>query len=177
MVDKRRLAFRAWYYLRTGYSIYLALVLAGVNSMVTVYYLAITNIPDALILFPNFTTWAIVLLATVVPFAIFMGWVHIKRSRAFSSELEIHYEVNPYYYKLPPGYSKELLFPTYLAILNLNLKILNNETITEEEKNQIKDLQKGLENLINGGSSGLPRDISFAPTKKSENKQQIAGDQ
>ncbi|MEM3094377.1 MAG: hypothetical protein QXX64_01935 [Nitrososphaera sp.] len=177
MVNKGRMAFRAWYYLRTGYSIYLALILAGINSLVTVYYLAINNIPTLKIFFPNFSTWVVVILSIVIPLAIFIGWLHVKRSRAFSSELEVQTEVNPYYYKLPPGYSKELLVPTYLAILNLNLKILNKEPLTEEEEKQIKGLQKGLEHLINGGSAGLPHGRYIPSLKKNEKQQPIASDQ
>jgi hypothetical protein len=155
----------------------LALILAGINSLVTVYYLAINNIPALKILFPDFTSWVAIVLSTVVPFAIFIGWMHVKRSRAFSSELEVQTEVNPYYYKLPPGYSKELLVPTYLAILNLNLKILNKEAITEDEKKQIKDLQSGLEHLINGGTAGLPHGRYVPSLKKGEKQQPVTGDQ
>lgn len=157
MVNKRRLAFRAWYYLRTGYSIYLALTLSGINSMVTVYYLAINNIQPLKEYFPDFTTWSIVLLSTVVPFAIFLGWLHIKRSQAYTSEVEVTTEVNPFYYKLPPGYSKEVIFPMYIEILRLMTKILNKETLTEEEQKNISELQKKMENLVNGGYEGWPK--------------------
>lgn len=156
MNNKRRLAFRAWYYLRTGYSIYLALTLAGINSMVTVYYLAINNIPSLKVYFPDFTTWAAVLIGTVVPFAVFLGWLHFKRSQAYTSEIEVSTEVNPFYYKLPPGYTKEVLFPMYIEVLRTNLKILNKETLTEEEKKNVLELLKKMENLTNGGYEGWP---------------------
>ena len=151
------------------------MILAGVNSLVTVYYLAIQSIDGLETIFPSFSIWALVVLSVMVPFAIFIGWLHIKRSQAFSSELELQTEVNPYYYKLPPGYSKELLYPTYLTLLKLNIKILNKEALTEEEKKDLVELQKGLENLIQGGSSGLPQRGFVASFEK--RKQPAAGDQ
>ncbi len=154
MANPGRLAFRAWYYLRIGYATYLALTLAGVNSLVTVYYLAIKSVPSLQGVFPDFTSWAIVMASTTVPFAIFVGWLHLKRSRAYSSEIEVSYEANPFLYKLPPGYTKEVMYPLYLEILRLNIKILNKETLTEEERKRIVKLEKKLENLISGGFEG-----------------------
>ncbi len=156
-MTKKNLVFRAWYYLRTGYSIYVGLTIAGINLLVTVYYLAIKSIPSLQVIFPDFATWTIIVTGSMVPITILIGWLHVKRTRAYSSEIDIQTEVNPYFYKLPPGYNKELLVPTYLELLRLTLKTLNKEPVTEEEKKRVMELQKGLENLIGGGYSGLPK--------------------
>jgi hypothetical protein len=156
MSARRRLPFRSWYYFRTGYATYLAFILAAINMMVVVYYLAIKSVPVLETVFPSFVIWILVITATGVPLSIFLGWLHVKRSAAYSSELDIQVEANPYYYKLPPGFWKEVFAPTYLELLRLNLKLLNKESLTEEEQKQIKELQKKLENLIGGGYEGSP---------------------
>lgn len=154
---KTKLPFRSWYYFRTGYSTYLAFVLTAINMMVVVYYLAIQNIPALESAFPSFGIWALTVIAVGVPLAIFLGWIHFKRAPAYRSEVDILVEANPYYYKLPPGFWKEVFAPTYLELLRLNIKLLNKEPLTEEEQNKIRELQKKLENLIKGGYIGTPR--------------------
>ena len=154
---KSRLPFRSWYYFRTGYATYLAFALAAINMMVVVYYLAIKSVPSLETLFPNFTIWALSIITIGVPLAILLGWLHVKRSPAYRSEMDIMVEANPYYYKLPPGFWKEVFAPLYLELLRLNLKVLNKEQLTEEEQKQIKELQEKLEVLIRGGYIGNPR--------------------
>ncbi|MER3407310.1 MAG: hypothetical protein C4292_00320, partial [Nitrososphaera sp.] len=70
---KASLPFRAWYYFRTGYSTYLAFMIATVNTMVTVYYLAIKNIPDLQIIFPSFTVWVLFVVFAIAPLAVLVG--------------------------------------------------------------------------------------------------------
>ncbi len=157
MVNRSRMPFRSWYYFRTGYATYLAFILAAINMMVVVYYLAIKSIPALEIVFPSFAIWALIITAVGIPLSVFLGWLHVKRSAAFRSELDIQVEANPYYYKLPPGFWKDVFAPTYLELLKLSLKLLNKEPLTEEEQKQIKELQKKLESLISGGYIGNPR--------------------
>ena len=161
MIKRSRMPFRSWYYFRTGYGTYLAFILAAVNMMVVVYYLAIKNVPTLEIVFPSFAIWALTITAGGVPLGVFLGWMHVKRSAAYSSEVDIQVEANPYYYKLPPGYWVEVFAPTYLELLRLNLKLLNKEPLTEEEHKHIKELQKKLENLIGGGYAGNARTKGF----------------
>lgn len=157
---RKSLPFRAWYYFRTGYSVYLSFIIAAVNVMVTVYYLAITNVPELKSIFPDFSSWAVTIIIVGIPLAIFIGWLHIKRSPAYSSEMDVSVEANPYYYKLPPGYWKDALVPVMLETMKLNMKLLNKETLTEAELNALKELQKKVENLIKGGYLGNPKRMS-----------------
>jgi hypothetical protein len=156
-VTRTRLPFRAWYYFRTGYATYLTFIIASVNALVTIYYLAINSYEDLKVLFPSFSIWAIFIISTVTPLGVFIGWLHLKRSAAYTSEVDIAVEVNPYYYKLPPGYWREALAPVLLQILGLNLKIISKEPLTESEINDLKNLQKKLQILIDGGQLGNPR--------------------
>jgi hypothetical protein len=149
-----RLAFRSWYYFRAGYAVYLTFVLASVNTLVVVYYLAIQNIPALETVFPSLTIFAVAVISVVAPLGAFLGWLHVKRSPAWSSELDVQVEANPYNYRLPPGFWKDAFAPLYLQLLRLNLKILDGEKLTPEERKEIQDLSKKLEELIKGGSVG-----------------------
>jgi hypothetical protein len=101
-----RLLFRAWYYFRIGYSTYLTFLLGFLTTIVTVYYLAINNISLLKFIFPSFWLFGILALVVGVPLAIFMGLFHFKRSQAYSAEVDIGVEANPYYYKVTPGKGK-----------------------------------------------------------------------
>jgi hypothetical protein len=153
-----RLVYRSWYYFRVGYGTYLTFLLGYVSTLVTVYYLAIKNIPSLLDLFPKFIPFAA--LATVIgaPLSVAIGWIHLKRSGLYSSETDIGVEANPYNYKLPPGVSPVVLFPAYMEMLRILRKVAEtNQLLTGPELARIEDLEKKFELLINGGSVGVPR--------------------
>jgi hypothetical protein len=65
-------------------------------------------------------------------------------------------EANPYNYRLPPGFWKEALVPVMLETLRLNIKLLNKESLTQNELDSLKDLQRKMEVLISGGYVGKP---------------------
>lgn len=153
---RRALPFRSWYYFRTGYATYLAFLIASVNTVVTVYYLAIKNIPSLETVFTSFGIWILFVVFVGVPLSVFLGWLHLKRSPAYRSELDVSIEANPYYYKLPPGYWREAFAPAMLEIIRLNLKAINKEPLTQDEVNVLQSLQKKLQTLIEGGFVGEP---------------------
>ena len=154
---RKRLAFRAWFYFRIGYSTYLSFTLAVTTTLVSVYYLAIENVPTLKEIFPSFYIWGASVITIGMPLAIYLGWLHLKRSKAFSSEMDIAKESDPYYYKLPPGYWKEVLTPMWLEIMMLNLKIINKEDLTDEETKRIDKLKNLTQKLIDGGYVGSPK--------------------
>ena len=149
---------RLWFYFRMGYSTYLAFLLGYLSTLVTVYYLAIKNIPMLLDAFPHFVPFAI--LATFIggPVAIAIGWTHIKKSLAYSSEIDIGVEANPYYYKLAEGYLKEVVFPLNLEMLRLTKLLLEDRRLlSPSAKSRVENLEQNLTVLINGGTVGVPR--------------------
>jgi len=149
---------RSWYYFRLGYGTYLTFVLGYVSTFVTVYYLAIRNMPDLLNIFPRFLEFA--LLGTIVggPLSVFLGWLHLKRTSAYTAEADLTTEANPYTYKLPPGIWKEALVPAFLELLKQNRKILaSSNLLSEEDEQTISELQRKLSLLIAGGHVGVPR--------------------
>jgi hypothetical protein len=116
-----RLLFRSWYYFRIGYSTYLTFLLGFATTIVTVYYLAINNIPALKTVFTSFWLFTILSLAVGVPLSVLAGWLHYKRSQAYSSEVDIAVEANPYYFKIIPGKEKELQVP--LTVANIDLTV------------------------------------------------------
>lgn len=153
-----RWIYRAWYYFRMGYSTYLTFLLGYLSTLVTVYYLAIRNIPALLDLFPHFAPFAI--LATLIggPLAVVIGWVHLKRSGLFSSEQDVSIEANPYQYKLPPGYSKEVFTPAVLVQLRIIRRLAETKgLLTEAETKEMDELEKKLLILLEGGYVGSPK--------------------
>lgn len=153
-----RFLYRAWYYFRLGYSTYLTFILGYVSTLVTVYYLAIKNIPSLLDIFPKFVPFAI--LATVIgaPLSVAIGWVHLKRSGIFSSEQDVAVEANPYNYMLPPGFWMEAFGPLYLELLIQQKRLLEaHQLLGEEERKRMEKLEEKLRVLLAGGYVGQPR--------------------
>jgi len=155
-----RLGFvaRLWFYFRMGYSTYLTFLLGYVSTLITVYYLAIKNIPSLLDLFPKFVPFAVLATTIGVPLSIGIGWVHLKRSAAYTSEMDIGVESNPYYYKFPPGYQKDVVGPLYLELLVQLKRLASSKRLLEpEDIARIEDLERKLRTLNEGGLIGTPR--------------------
>jgi hypothetical protein len=147
-----------WYYFRVGYSTYLTFLLGYASTLVTLYYLAIKNMPALLDIFPNFLPFAILSTLVGAPVSVLVGWIHFKRSPLFSSEADIATEANPYYFKVPPGYWQEVIMPFYLESLNLMKRLLEaQQLLPEEDRARIKHLEQLLDVLIRGGYVGNPR--------------------
>ncbi|MEM2122627.1 MAG: hypothetical protein QXE79_03220 [Candidatus Bathyarchaeia archaeon] len=149
---------RAWFYFRTGFSTYLTFLLSAVNTLTVVYYLLVRNVPALEVVFPKFSIFAVIAVCVGVPFAVLVGWLHMKGTPAWTSEMEISVEANPYYYKLPPGHAREVYAPVYLEILRLVRKIAGREgLLTSEEEEGIRELEDKMRRLIGGGYVGTPR--------------------
>jgi len=153
-----RLPYRAWYYFRLGYSTYLTFLLGYASTLVTVYYLAIKNIPSLLDLFPKFVPFAVLATVIGVPLSIAVGWVHLKRSRLFSSETDISMEANPYNYKVVPGKETEVSFPVLLFIVRILRRLAESKGLmTDAEKVEVDQLEDKMLALLGGGYIGTPR--------------------
>lgn len=153
----RKLGFRAWFYFRQGWSTYFAFIFAAINTMVVTYYLAIKDAPFLKAIFPSFLSYLGIITAIGVPILVAVGYVHYKRIAAYSSEADVVAESHPYSYKLPPGYNREALFPMYLTMLELLVKLSNNEKLSQEELDEISELKKKIKILIDGGFVGKPK--------------------
>ncbi|MGC8961740.1 MAG: hypothetical protein ACP5K1_04775, partial [Candidatus Bathyarchaeia archaeon] len=149
---------RAWFYFRTGFSLYLSFLLGAVNTLTVVYYLLIRNVPALEKVFPKFFIFAVIAVVVGIPLGVFVGWLHMKGTPAWTSEMEISVEANPYYYKLPPGYQQEVYAPLYLEVLRLVRRIADREgLLAPEEMAEIRELEDKMKHLIKGGYIGTPR--------------------
>ena len=149
-------SFRAWFYFRQGWTAYFAFIMAAVNVLTVTYFLAIDNYPSLQVIFPTFVHYIATAVCIGVPTLIFVGYVHYKRSAVFATEVEVNYETNPYYYKAAPGWQRDVIFPLYLNMLNLMIRMSKNENLTPDETKKMLDIQKSLSTLIDGGYIGKP---------------------
>ena len=156
---KKKLPFRSWYYFRIGYAQYFAFILALGNMFTITYYLVITNDPSFKTIFPSFSIYVLLSSIVGIPLLMLVGFAHMKRSHAFTSEQDITVESNPYSYKLAPGIQRECIAPLYLELLRLGRKSLSDEKLTDVELIKLQDLEKKLELIVNGGS--LPKSTEF----------------
>ena len=130
--------------------------MAAINVLTVTYFLAIDNYPVLQAIFPTFGHYITIVVGIGVPLLVLVGYFHYKRSQAYAAEAEINIEANPYWYKIPPGWNKEVVFPLYLNMINLMLKMSKNEKLTPDEIEKMSNLQKSLSNLIDGGYVGKP---------------------
>jgi hypothetical protein len=139
--------------------------LGYVSTLITVYYLAIKNLPYLLNIFPKFEWFSV--LATVIgaPLSVIIGWLHLKRTQAYSAESEITTESNPYTYKIPPGFWREAFVPLYFEVLVLLKKLSEKqELLTDEDKARIGHIEENMQILLAGGHLGTPRRTKIIPT-------------
>jgi hypothetical protein len=149
---------RLWYYFRIGYGTYLTFLLGAINTLVVVWYLAIGQSPEIQNLFGHFMYFAVVATLLGTPLSVLIGWIHLKRSPAYRSEMDVGAEANPYNYKLLPGFTREVYAPMFLELLVQLAKLLDTQRLlTPEEKTRIETIARKLQTLIDGGVVGTPR--------------------
>lgn len=157
---KIKLLLRTWYYFRMGWTTYFAFIFAALNTLVVTYYLAIDKAPFLKDLFPTFSHYFLLAILIGIPILVLVGYIHYKKIPAYSTEVDIQTETHPYFYKLPPGFQSAVLFPMYLSMFQMLLKLSKNEKITEEDQKQIKDIETNLIKLIDGGWIDKPKRMS-----------------
>ena len=150
----KKIPFRSWFYFRIGWSTYFAFIFAAINTLTVTYYLAIENIPALKDIFPSFATYGIIISVIGIPILVLFGYIHFKKSQGFKSETDILAESNPYYFKLPPGWHKDVLFPLNLMLSQMILKIAMNEKPSQQELEKLKEIQDNIQKLIDGEMLG-----------------------
>ena len=136
----RNTGFRAWYYFRNGWSMYFAFLFAAVNTLVVTYYLAIEQAPILKEIFPSFIHYVLILVAIGVPLLVSIGYIHYKRTSAYSNEVAVNFESNPF--------QRRMLINSEIN-LKINIKLLetlskineNNSQLDDETKKLLKELQ------------------------------------
>ena len=151
------LAFRAWYYFRTGYSTYLTFAVAFMSYITIIYKLAIEDLALDWI-FPRFHIFIIFAIVTVIPLAVLIGWLHMKQTLAYSAGVAIGVESNPYNYMIKPGTETEITWPMWTAMLRMLQKLLEGENLlSAEERDELNTIRERIERLRRGEVIGRPK--------------------
>lgn len=160
-MGKQRRGLRLFFYFRQGYGIYLALLIGVANVFTSTYFLAVERIPFIKSVFPTFEVYVITLILIGLPVISIFGWFHYKKAGTYSAELSIAQQNHVYNYKWLPGYHKEVFSHAYLAIFRATLKRVKSEKLSDEEIENMKNIEKKLQDLIDGGIAGNPPKGAF----------------
>ena len=154
--------FRGWFYFRMGWSTYFAFILAAINTLTVTYFLAIDNYPALKIIFPSFEIYVLILISIGVPLLIFIGYCHYKKTKAFRSEMDILVESNPFLRRTTVN--TDIILRFNINLISLVLK-LSKDTISEDELNDMKKIQKEITDLIKNRTLFNNLDIDYINKK------------
>ena len=136
---KKNLGLRAWFYFRTGWGTYFALLFSALNTLVVTYYLAIENYDFLLGTFPTFLHYVVTAVLIGIPILITAGYIHFKKSGAFRAEADIAIESNPYFRR--SVFNTEVLMELSLKLSEVLLKISNDQKLSDAEMKDIKKIR------------------------------------
>ena len=136
---RNNLGFRGWFYFRQGWSVYFAFIFAAVNTLTVTYFLAIDNYPFLKDVFPSFIHYIAIVVLIGIPLLVLVGYAHYKRTASFKAEADIHIEANPHLRRILTN--TEIMLSMSLQLSELSMKLMNNEKLTSDEMNNLKQLQ------------------------------------
>ena len=142
----RSIGFRGWFYFRQGWSVYFAFIFAAVNTLTVTYFLAIENYPILKEVFPSFSHYIVIVVAIGIPCLVLIGYAHYKKTASYKAEADITIETNPHFRRILQN--TEVLLPSYVALLELVVKLSKNEKLSEDDMNQISNLKSKLDEHI-----------------------------
>ena len=150
---------RSWYYFRNGWATYFAFIFAAINTLTVTYYLAIERYPTLKIVFPNFIQYILIITIIGVPFLIFLGYIHYKKTSAFRSEVDIGYESNPYALRIL--INSELLLKLNLQLIDKITRLSKEEKLSEEEIKELASIENEIKNFSNQRNFKNKKDLEF----------------
>jgi len=160
------LLFRAWFYFRQGYSLYVSFPLGFISTVIVVYSLGIKPVIDShgslgdffQFAFPhllNFVGWG---AGVLIPICIYGGYLHYKKTGAYAADASVGTEQNPYSYKAVPGKEEEVFIPLWMLTAKALAKLLDKEyEMTPEERRQFQEAIGKAEKLKAGKTVGVQR--------------------
>ena len=140
------LGFRGWFYFRQGWSVYFAFIFAAVNTLTVTYFLAIDNYPVLKDVFPSFIHYIVIVVLVGIPLLVLIGYAHYKRTASFKAEADIHIEANPHMRRIL--INTEIMLSMSLQLSELSMRLMNNEKLTGNEMDRLKQLQKEFQKQI-----------------------------
>ena len=156
---KQNLAFRSWFYFRTGWQTYFAFVLAAINTLTVTYFLAIENYPSLKTIFPSFEIYILIVVSIGIPLLILIGFVHFKRSKSFRSEADVLVESNPYQRR--NTVNSEIILRLNLQLMSTLLKVAKKEDLSEKEIEKITKLHDEILSLSKNRTLTDDKDMNF----------------
>ena len=138
----RNSGFRAWFYFRNGWSLYFAFIFAAINTLTVTFYLAIEKYPDLNWIFPTFFHYIVVVCVTGVPFLIFVGYIHYKRTAARKAEVDISYETDAY--KARTLVNTEIALTLSMKLLDIITKLSKKQELSGEDYQELEKLHEKL---------------------------------
>ena len=144
---EKNLAFRGWFYFRTGWATYFAFVVAAVNALTVTFFLAVENYPALNSIFPTFFHYVAIVGGIGIPVLVLVGYIHFKKSKSFKAEQDVLIETSPHIRRILVN--TEVLLPSYLKLLELIVKLSQNEKLSQEDMNQVSKLRSELDEHIN----------------------------
>ena len=143
---EKNLAFRGWFYFRTGWATYFAFIVAGINALTVTFFLAIESYPSLSVIFPTFFHYILIVVSIGVPVLVIVGYIHFKKSKSFRAEQDILIETSPHIRRILQN--TEVLLPSYLKLTELMIKLSENKQLTDKELEEASELQKQLSEHI-----------------------------
>jgi len=138
---------------------YFAFVFAAVNTLTVTYYLAIENYPFLKVIFPTFVDYIIITVAIGVPLLVGIGYAHFKRTKAYRSEAAIVAEANPFGRR--NIVNTEMILKLNFEIINMLIKSSNNQKLSSEETEKIKEVQLELKKFVDARTFENNDDLQF----------------
>tara|TARA_B100001146_G_C15906692_1_gene316953 strand:+ start:54 stop:560 length:507 start_codon:yes stop_codon:yes gene_type:complete len=167
---KQNFLFRLWFYFRNGWSTYFAFLFAAINTLTVTYFLAIEEYPVLYDLFPTFIHYIIIICSIGIPILVGVGYVHFKKSSAYSAEADVLIESHPYVFRIPPGWQTEVVFPLYLTLSEMMIKWSKDEKLGDDDVKKLESLQDTIQKLLKGEMVGEPRKKIDTMYKQKTNK-------
>jgi hypothetical protein len=153
--------FRAWFYFRQGYNLYLAFLIGFASNIIVLYRLGVSDIGWLHDIFPSLTVFVIVGLVVAIPVGILAGLYHMKRTAAFAADASVQTEANPYIYKTI-GKEKEVFIPLWVLTVRGLAKILERqETMTAQDRKELEEVLSKANALLEGQYVGLPKGLGI----------------
>ena len=140
---KKKTPFRAWFFFRQGWSLYFAFILAAINTLTVTYFLAIENYPSLKQIFPTFEVYITTAVFVGIPTLVFIGYLHYRRSPAYTAEAGVMWTSNPY--QARTLINGELNLRLSQALLKTIVKLSQNEKFESHEIEEIINVQKEIE--------------------------------
>ena len=151
--------FRAWFYFRQGYNLYLAFLIGFASNIVVLFRLGVEPNKSLLGIFPSLGIFTAVGLLVAIPVGILAGLYHMKRTGAYAADASVATEANPYVYKTI-GKEKEVFLPLWILTARGLAKLLErDETMSANDRNELTEILNKANALLEGQSVGLPKSV------------------